>query len=139
MWYNLSCVLCKQDFYHSLGQRYFFTAMNLFYTFTIFVLLRESSSKQNSNRGQAKFPRPFVSNFSDIRIGGLFPIHIRESNDSLCDLRVSKYSYILDHDRIPRCYRLNNNGVIWSETLRFSVEAIRPWFFNGKKLLPCLK
>ncbi|XP_046839062.1 extracellular calcium-sensing receptor-like [Xenia sp. Carnegie-2017] len=104
--------------------------MNLFYTFTMFVLLRESSSKQNSNRGQAKFPRPFVSNFSDIRIGGLFPIHIRESNDSLCDLRVPKYSYILDHDRIPRCYRLNNAGVIWSETLRFSVEAMRPGFFN---------
>jgi hypothetical protein len=72
-----------------------------------------------------------VSDFGDVRIGCLVPVHVRESNDTLCEIHHPGFSYIRSWDGSIKCYKLNNGGVMWSEAIRFSVLASNQFLFNG--------
>ena len=59
------------------------------------------------------------------------PVHILQSNETLCDIHDPQFSYILNHDGNAKCYKLNIAGVLWSETIRFSVAVANREFLSG--------
>ena len=106
--------------------------MNVLYTISLIFLLFPRSAAQRLDRKGIEPPGRLVSDYGDVRIGGLVPVHIRESNDTLCKIRDPQYSYILNRDGNVKCCKLNIAGVLWSETIRFSVLAANQYFFNGR-------
>ena len=99
--------------------------------FSLLLLFLTPTSTKLLNDSDIRPPERLFSDFGDVRIGGLVPVHIWESNKTLCDIHNPRFSYIRYRDRTVKCYRLNSAGVLWSEAIRFSVLAANRLLFNG--------
>ena len=108
--------------------------MKVLYTISLIflLLLFTRSTAQHLDRKGIESPGRLVSDYGNVRIGGLVPVHIRESNDTLCKIHDPQYSYILNRDGNVKCCKLNIAGVLWSETIRFTVLAANQYLFNGR-------
>ena len=102
------------------------------YIIPLFLLLVTPSTSKHLTKSDIEPPKRLVSNYDkEIRIGGLVPVHILESNDTLCKIHNPRYSFIRYRDGTLKCYKLNDAGVMWAEAMRFSVLAANLYLFNG--------
>ena len=97
----------------------------------LFILfLNPASSKPPSK--DVEPPRRLVSDFGDLKIGALVPVHLQQSNETLCEIYDRRFSYIRSRDGTVQCHKLNVAGVMWSEAIRFSVLAANKRLFHRK-------